>query len=546
MASPTILPGQLRLIVAIAAVHIIAWYAFLSQIPLGLYPTPQESSLIDTAFALAAGQVNQVQSVSAYEFLLSIAARFVSDPSDLVLLARLINALALILTTCVCAHAAGKYWKKNRSVWITGLLTGLNPVVVFWSAEVGPTLLAVFCAGLGFAFLLRWLRHPSTQRSLLIGLVLSLGIMLETSLIFFALLWPLTAWLYPNRNRSLHLAAALVFPSLLFLLITLTTFQLQSIPELQTANLGRGVYEVFNSHEPYDGKSYGLHKALNLFLFINPIHWGLVFILALGGAYIRLKNGHQGNSIAAMLICLAVFALSYALNDAGSKARALLYPLLAVYAGGMSMMPKVWKHAGKMTKRKILAGLLLVTGVCYSDFYDARSSSNWEADYSYLAKANLALERNNSAIEWAQKAIALNPERDDMRSIILQARFNEWALAPSPAPISSETAKIGVEAARNANTSQPTTKAIEALYLFKLREKDQAIEIWEQIRDQSALALICLYWTGNIEKPGAGTLRAYSKDHYYDLLEKVIAINRNALAYSEGEETLDNMLAFAH
>ena len=247
-----------------------------------------------------------------------------------------------------------------------------------------------------------------------------------------------------------------------------------------------------------------------------------------------------------MLICLAVFALSYALNDAGSKARALLYPLLAVYAGGMSMMPKVWKHAGKMTKRKILAGLLLVTGVCYSDFYDARSSSNWEADYSYLAKANLALERNNSAIEWAQKAIALNPERDDMRSIILQATFNEWALAPSPAPISSETAKIGVEAARNANTSQPTTKAIEALYLFKLREKDQAIEIWEQIRDQSALALICLYWTGNIEKPGAGTLRAYCKDHYYDLLEKVIAINRNALAYSEGEETLDNMLAFAH
>ncbi|HKK18580.1 MAG TPA: hypothetical protein VJ952_07845 [Opitutales bacterium] len=42
MAASSILPGQLRLIVAITAVHIIAWYAYLGHVPLGLYSTPAE------------------------------------------------------------------------------------------------------------------------------------------------------------------------------------------------------------------------------------------------------------------------------------------------------------------------------------------------------------------------------------------------------------------------------------------------------------------------------------------------------------------------
>lgn len=540
------LPGQLRLIVAITAVHVIAWYAYLSHVPLGLYPSHQESVVIDTAFALSEGRATESLSVTAYEFVLSIPARFVSDENGLIFAARFINALALILATAACAHAAGQYWKKNRPVWIAGLLTGLNPVLVFWSAEVSPTLLAVLGASLGFVMLLRWLRHPSPRRSLMIGLVLSIALVFETSLIFFVLVWPLAALLFPERNRLYHLGAALTFPALTFLLLSVSHLQLQANPGMDVTNIGRGIYETFNNHEPFDGKSYGLHKQLNFFLVLNPLHWGLIFILASGGAYIRLKNGHKGNSIAALLICLGVFALGYALNDGGSQARALLYPILAIYAGGISMMPQIWKHAGKPTKRKIIAGLLLVAGLGYSDFYGARSHTNWEADYSYLAEANLALERNQSAAKWAQKTLELNPAREDMRSIILHATFKEWALSPSPSPIPIETAKLYLEAAGQANTHDPKTRALEALYRFKLRQNEEAIALWKQDSGRSALALICLYWTGHAEMPDAATIQSYDEDTYFDLLKKAARINRNALVYSKGEQMLDNMLAFAH
>ncbi|MGB0743845.1 MAG: hypothetical protein ACPGSB_04900 [Opitutales bacterium] len=546
MASPTILPGQLRLILAIAAVHIIGWYAYLGQVPLGLYPTAEESAMLDAAIALAEGTAPEGMTLSAYEFALSIGARFAENEQALILMARMLNAIALLLATLMCAHTAGQYWKKNRPVWIAGLLTGLNPVLVFWSAEISPALLAVLFASLNFAFLLRWLKQPTPQRSLALGLLLVLSSAFETNLIFMVLLWPIAAFLYPNKKKAYHLGAALTFPALAFIFLAVSNFQLQSTPEVNVANIGHGLYEFFNSHEPYDGKSYGLHKQLNPLLFLNPLHWGLIFILAICGAYIRLKNGHKGNSIAALVICLTIYAVSYALNGGGSKARALFYPILAIYAGGISMLPQVWIHAGILTKRKLAIGILLLAGLCYSNFYDARSHRNWEADYSFLAVANLALERNKSAIEWAEKTLELNPARNDMKSITLQATFNQWALTANPLPLSIETTKLYLEAARESDLNNPETRALEALYLFKIRETQEAVAIWRDVSDESALALTCLYWTGQVGKPSITQLEAYKEDPYFELLENALQINRNALAYNEGEAALNNMLANAH
>ncbi len=546
MAARAILPGQLRLIVAIAAVHIVAWYAYLGHIPLGLYPTAQENEIIETAFALAKGLAAKDLSVSVYTFGLSIPARFAEGASELIFIARLINALALILTTVAVAHASGRYWKQNRPIWITGLLTGLNPVLVFWSAEVGPTLLAALCAGLGFAYLLRWLRHPSLRRSLLIGLLLSVGTALETSLIFFIPAWACVAALYPNRKRLHHLGAAVAFPSLALFCLAVSHIQLQPAPQMEWSNLGRGIYETFNNYEVYDGKSFSLHRWLNFFLLLNPVHWGLIFIPALGGAFVRLKSGHSNKGIAALLACLVIFATGYALNEGGSQARALLHPILAIFAGGISMMPHLWRHAGKRTKYKMLTSLLLAAGLCYSDIYGTRGQTNWEADYSFLAKANLAMERSQSAVEWAEKTLEINPARDDMRSIILQATFNEWAFAPSPSLISREIANAQLDAARQADSADPTTRAIQALYLFKLEQSDEALAIWNKHRDRSALALVCLYWTGHAEKPTSTTIHNYEGDPYEDLLQITADIDRNALVYSEAERTLDNMLAVAH
>ena len=99
--------------------------------------------------------------------------------------------------------------------------------------------------------------------------------------------------------------------------------------------------------KPLDRKSYALYSSLNPILSFNPIHWGIIFIAGLLGCYIRIKNGHQGNSVIAFAAIVGVFAISYALSDGGSQTRALLYPILAIHAGGLAFVFRIWTSSRK-------------------------------------------------------------------------------------------------------------------------------------------------------------------------------------------------------
>ena len=50
------LPGQLRLILATGLVYILAWFAYFSRIPAGIYLGPEGIEALDQAMALAQGQ----------------------------------------------------------------------------------------------------------------------------------------------------------------------------------------------------------------------------------------------------------------------------------------------------------------------------------------------------------------------------------------------------------------------------------------------------------------------------------------------------------
>ena len=50
----------------------------------------------------------------------------------------------------------------------------------------------------------------------------------------------------------------------------------------------------------------------------------------------------------------------------------------------------------------------------------------WESDYVYLAEANIHLGNNGRATTWAEKALELNPKRNDMQEVLVIAQFNDW------------------------------------------------------------------------------------------------------------------------
>lgn len=546
MKSRAFLPGQLRLILAVTLVHAVAWFAYYSQIPPGEIPNEEARQTLEAALNLAAGSSVEGEGHSLYIYALSVLARFFNDVGSLTAAARGLNACALLIAAGIAASAAGHYWRRNRAVWIAGLLIGLNPVLVFWAGEVSPSLLATTLMSIALWRGLRWLRHPRIRDNCLIGICLTAAALLETTLLPIALFWPLLACLHPSRERIIHLILGLAPLLITLTLLLVSNLQLEDTFSWHTDRLGLNIYQALSNAEGHDIKSYSLYRQLHLILFLNPIHWGLLFLLATGGAYVRLKDGHRGRSIWVAVSVLTLFAVSYALNGSGSEARASLIPLLAILSGGVAMLPKIWGHASYRTRRKIITGGLLTGLFVYAGFFfGTPQSEEWEHDYAYLAEANIVLGNNNRATTWAKKALELDSDREDMQEVLILAQFNDWALGSQQRTLPLEEAKALLEASRQIKGT-PTIRAIQGVYLYKIREVDAARDIWQAEREQSALALLCLYWTNTVSELNRTSVKAYSEQPYFELLKAAQQIDRNAIAYGETEKRLDNILGFAY
>lgn len=539
------LPGQLRLILATGLVYILAWFAYFSRIPAGIYLGPEGIEALDQAMALAQGQSSGGGGYSLYVFLLSLLARLFDDGQSLTLAARGLNGIALLAATGLTASAAGHYWRRNRAVWIAGILIALNPVLVFWAGEVTPCALATAFVAASVWRIMPWLRGPRTRQTLWIGALPALAACFETTLVPFVLAWPALAFFYTSRRRTAHLLYAVSFPLTVGGLLLISNTQLQSPLNMSFGDFGVGLYDALANHEAYDGKSFGLYRQLHALLLVNPVHWGALFILTCGGFYVRLKDGHQGNSVYFCIAALCLFTVSYAALGGASQSRASMIPLLAVFASGVGLLPKIWRHAGQTTRRKIMTGLGLLVAFVYSTHLGWREHKSRESDYVFLAETNVALGNNDRATTWAEKALDLNPANEGMRKVPVMAEFNEWAVGDPIRTLPIETARTYLERTYG---SPPSTEVevIRGIYYFKLRETETATALWLANSETSPLARVCLYWTAIQPKPTRSELAAYKGMPYFDVLDRALQISRSDMIYHNIEKLVDNMLAFAY
>ena len=539
------LPGQVRLILAITLVYVVAWFAYYSQIPAGQYPSEETRETLEAARALAEGIPTKESGHSIYTYTLSILAHFFGDAGSLTFAARGLNALALIFATGFCASAAGHYWLLNRAVFTAGLLIGLNPVLIFWAGEVSPYLLATACMSAALWGILRWLHNTKVPDSIWIAVCLSLAAAFESTLLPLTLLWPIFAFFYPRRERIMHFILALIPITATCGLILVSDLQLQDPLQWNTDQLGLEIYQALGNPGIYETKSFNLYRQLHLFLFLNPIHWGALCIMAFLGAYVRLKDGYRKHSILLAIASLSVFAVSFALNDSSSPARATMMPLLAILAAGVTLLPKIWKHASRRTRSRIVISAILVAAFSYAGHFGHSQPKTWERDYKFLAEANIRTGNNDHAAMWAKEALELNPASVEMQEVIVFSEFNKWAMASIPRTLPIETTRELLEQSRKVRGT-PGTLTIAAIYQYKLQEIEEAKNIWESQRDKSVLALLCLYWTENIHAISASELNAYKGSPYYELLAEARQIDRTALTYGNIEKLIDNMLAFAY
>jgi hypothetical protein len=357
----------------------------------------------------------------------------------------------------------------------------------------------------------------------------------------------LFAFLYATSLKTRHLFFSLAPLAFFFVLLLFTNLSLQTPwpQEMPSSSIVVETYRALASPEISQDKSYALYKEIHPLLNLNPIHWGALFILAGFGFYIRFRETPWSPTVLIAIVSLIIFAFSLALNAGGSQSRACMIPLLAVFAAGTYRLPKLWFRAKKSRRRKLgLIGLCLFI-FSYAPSLTTDPSHTWEKDYVYLANASLKLGQNARAETWARKALELNQERTDMREVIVFAEFNDWALGSKPVSLPIEAAREHMASAQF-GSEKSNVRVIKAIYQYKLRDTQEAIARWHAEKTNSALAMVCLYWTGEIQEDDLTRKGDYADRPYYDLLVDATHVDRNSPAYGPVERMVDNMLALAY
>lgn len=286
----------------------------------------------------------------------------------------------------------------------------------------------------------------------------------------------------------------------------------------------RKAYYFLNTYEQYDNKTYGFHKAQHLQLRLNPLHWGALLLLAVAGILIGLNDTHQKRFFIALMVIFAIYAAGTILFYTSNRFRLPILPVLALLSAGCLRLPTTWQRATKLWKITFVGSLFLTTGITYSNCFDANDTNTWEEDLALLANASLRTGRDAEAIDWAKRALEMNPYRSDMHSVVVQADFNAWALNPEAEPLDTPQISQLSQDATKACLQNEDLLPIVGIYQWKLGQDTEAIKTWQQSADSSPLARLCLYWIGAQRAPSIEEMNLYGSPQGLNLLRTAISV----------------------
>ena len=305
----------------------------------------------------------------------------------------------------------------------------------------------------------------------------------------------------------------------------------------------RKAYYFLNNYEQYDNKTYGFHKQLHGQLRINPIHWGMCLLLAVAGTLIGLRNKEMRPLLYLLIGIFACYAGGTILFYTPNRFRVPMIPLLALLAGGVVHLRSSLQQAQGPWKMNLVACLALTAGITYSAAFGAHNTNTWEEDAALLANASLRIQQDSEAIAWAMHALQMNPNRSDMRGVIVQAHFNQWALNSATPQLSTTDAQtLLAEALKNSQTNK-AVKPIVGIYQWKIGQQKQAIATWQTVEKTDPFARLCLFWGGNRPAPNPKELNNYAHHRHFPLLVAAISHAEDPESSTAFSKTLDAILA---
>jgi hypothetical protein len=188
-----------------------------------------------------------------------------------------------------------------------------------------------------------------------------------------------------------------------------------SHPLRWAALMARKTYALLNNWEQYNNETFAFHKALSPWLRWNPVCWGMLLVLSVGGAA-RLA-AESPRQAAALAAATAACAASILLFFVSARFRLPLAAVCAVLAGGALGSPGFWKGwpAGR---RAALAACVALAGLAaFSSLGGVDDRSTFVQDHVLLARAAFTVGDDAAALGEAQEALKLQPWHPDAKAI---------------------------------------------------------------------------------------------------------------------------------
>ncbi|HAV12745.1 MAG TPA: hypothetical protein DCX06_04505 [Opitutae bacterium] len=586
----------------VSLLYAFVWLSYYSGTALGQSPAldNQQTLLLAEQMANHRLPAEPFHRAPLYPYILSIFLRLGIPLELLPDLARALNAAALLICATTISLCSTRIWKSTTSGWISGLLIGLNPVMLFFAGDPFDILMATACLCLALHQFVSWNKDSKLSRTLWIALFLSLGSALRSHLLPLALIWPMACLLLTQKSSFRHLTIAAIPVALSFLLLgianknvadefrimpwqgaynlwagngpeasgkiytqsvrvefdanydnpakleSLTLYQAEtgdiqasidkmnaywkaktfehiSKNPLQWLGLMlRKSYYFLNNYEQYDNKTYNLQKQLHWPLRWNPIHWGALLSIAVIGALIGLRDIKSRNIVITLILLFALYAAGTIWFYTPNRFRVPMIPILSLLCGGSIYLKSSLRDNRYKWKLGLSMCILTTLGLAYSNFYNAHDTNTWEEDYALLSNASIRTGNDTDAIKWSKQSLRLNPEREDMQDNLVQAQFNLWAFSGTPNLLSAAQATNLLNAAQNHSSNRSAIQTIIGIYMWKLGQKEDAIEQWTRVKPDEPFAYLCLVWTGAAPPSSQTELSLYQGKKGSSLLQAAI------------------------
>lgn len=259
---------------------------------------------------------------------------------------------------------------------------------------------------------------------------------------------------------------------------------------------GRKLLFLGHDFEQYNNRTYAFHRDRSPWLAFNPLRWGWVFPLGIGGFVLALAGIREARRDATVLVALAVvFTAGVTLFFASDRFRLPLVPFLIIGAGAWVVIPRVASSAARRAFAFSVSATLLAAGLAWAPWTGVRSTETFIQDRSLLANAAAEAGLDGDAIFWANQVLQEDPTRQDAVRILLIGFFNLQVSSEEPDLRPYSWARPARWIGR-ITVSDPVLDAIVGVYSWVLGDPWTARMQWTntilRFADSAPLAMACL------------------------------------------------------